>query len=630
MMNPKHTIRRNNILIYRRRWPQGVQAVAGGQFFQRSLATGDARLAEKRIHEWRLPFHFDEAVEAFRHALGTESQEADAVSVASAIKAVISKFKPALREAEASLTHSILPLERVAYEKTVRARAIEIFKTLTFKSTAQSEAYLDDFIANPEAVRAAARRTHLAQRLLKPDLLKPSGIDAAIAMQLLHDAKLETKAESDAHKAASNIVERGINAIAKLFLSRLNGDHSAVVDDIYFKDYMQEEANTPSTQPAEDKKSARTLSWLIDQYRKQKIDKWPISTLKDFDYTMNLLKEYFGVNRSLIEIEPNDCLEFRDIIRALPANHSKKREFAGLTMMEVSKKAFDLGVNGRKPQTLKKQMGEVHRLFKYAEDFRFIDVSPARRIAQDIYDEVDSRDKRLPLTDNDIFVIMASDAIQDVIGSGLQIDWLNVEAGTAAKFWLLLILITTGMRLGEACQLHLTDICLADDGTYYFSLMPSGSTSSDDQKPELLNAQKRFKSKASRRQVPISADLIGFGLLDYIRIQQARGATLMQEHFKKNKYEKYDSASKWIIRHFEKIGISTNKASAHGLRHSMKDRLEAQGVSFKSLCDFQGWSRNSTVARNYGGRTPIGQLANEVSELISVPKPTASSKDISA
>jgi integrase len=291
-------------------------------------------------------------------------------------------------------------------------------------------------------------------------------------------------------------------------------------------------------------------------------------------------------------------------------------------MMEASKKALDHGMEGRKPQTLKKQMGEVHRLFKFAEDFRYIDVSPARRIAQDINDEVDSRDKRLPLTDDDIFIIMGSDAVQDVIGSGLQINWLNIEADIAAKFWLLLILITTGMRLGEACQLHISDVCQSDDGTYYFSLMPSETTSSND--------QKRFKSKASRRQVPISADLIGFGLLDYIRIQQARGATLLQEHFKKNKYEKYDSASKWIIRHFEKIGVSTNKASAHGLRHSMKDRLEAQGVSFKSLCDFQGWSRNSTVARNYGGRTPIGRLANEVSELISVPKPAASSKDISA
>ena len=67
-----------------------------------------------------------------------------------------------------------------------------------------------------------------------------------------------------------------------------------------------------------------------------------------------------------------------------------------------------------------------------------------------------------------------------------------------------------GARLNEICQLQVADI-QQEDGIWFFNLMDDG------------DSNKRFKSDAAIRKVPIHDELLRLGLLDFHALQMQRG-----------------------------------------------------------------------------------------------------------
>ncbi len=610
MKNPQHTIRRSNNIVYRRRLPSDVVSPASGQFFQVSLKTGDARQALRRINDWNLPKQFQDQVDMLR-GLSTSGNNKAAdgrqlATSAEAMDAVKASFAPVFRDLENNLIENNVSLDHPLVRKGLSSdrypEATAILGPLKslYEDSQRRQTFLE-------------QNAQLLDDLSCPDLLVASDSDLALASIILAKAGLDIQPGSAAHMAAAKVAGRGRYQVERLYFARQRSDYNVKLSDPLFTDFVAPSEAAPKPKAADSNAhSISRLDQLIAEYRAKKQPGWPQGTLDDFDYTMKLATGFFGATCPLDKITVRTCLEFRALLAQLPANHGKKKLFQTLSLHDAAALARKMGIAGRAPQTLKKQLGELCRLFEHAERFNYIGASPARGLAEDIVDEVDARDKREALPDSDIQKILQSDVITGVARHGLPVDWSRISFKAANEYWLLMILITTGMRLSEACQLHVGDVKISADDVVYFSLMPEPSAKGID--------QKRFKTKISRRMVPVSPDLINLGLLDWQKHQQQQGVRLLLGHFMPNNKGKNDAASKFIKRLFASLNLSVANASAHHLRHTMKDRLQNTGVDHKTLCDYGGWSINSNVVHRYGNRSTVSQLVDKLSGANMLPR----------
>lgn len=83
------------------------------------------------------------------------------------------------------------------------------------------------------------------------------------------------------------------------------------------------------------------------------------------------------------------------------------------------------------------------------------------------------------------------------------------KAGGAAAYWVPLLGLFTGARVGELCQLRVADIEEAEDGAFLHITEEA--------------ADARVKTEAGLRSVPIHSELIRLGFLDYVRARRSAG-----------------------------------------------------------------------------------------------------------
>lgn len=139
---------------------------------------------------------------------------------------------------------------------------------------------------------------------------------------------------------------------------------------------------------------------------------------------------------------------------------------------------------------------------------------------------------------------------------------------SAERFWIPLVLLFTGARLDEICQLHADDVKQKP--------IPHILTENlEDEDPALA---KKLKSISSHRTIPIHADLIELGFLDYAKAIRAKGHLHL---FPDLRHEKGRDRGSYLSRVFMKTfrdygakhpttGLNTLSLRTHSLRHSFR------------------------------------------------------------
>ena len=152
-------------------------------------------------------------------------------------------------------------------------------------------------------------------------------------------------------------------------------------------------------------------------------------------------------------------------------------------------------------------------------------------------------------------------------------------------FWLMHLMIDTGLRVNECCGLQAADVYL------------------EDQYPHLQvhrNPFRRLKTKSSRRYVP----LVGASLEAAIASKEATKSTWLFYRYidKENHNTKAVSASNAINKHIKSI-LGENAPTSHSFRHSMQTRLREVACPEHLRIELGGWSR--TVSESYGSTADL-------------------------
>lgn len=350
--------------------------------------------------------------------------------------------------------------------------------------------------------------------------------------------------------------------IFRIELERLKGNYSNDYD-LFLKKVLDKSQKAQSTIQKGEK-----LSSIIDKFIDEKTiaNSWTEKTLQENKTIYNIFLQLVG-DRPITEIDREILLDFRNKLVKLPSNLSKKREYRGKSLKEI------LSMEIKETETLSlttvnKYLTRISSLFNWALKNKYISVNYAEGLT--FPKKTSSHEERSPYSKADLERI---------------IENLEYDEKRPERFWIPLIVMYSGLRLNEACQLYVDDI-IKEEGIYCFDI--------NDKK------DKKLKSKASKRKVPIHPVLIELGFIDYWKKLKAQDKTRLWENLKKGRDGYGHHFGRWF-QTFNRNKITKDpKKVFHSFRHNVANELKQLETRETIIAAILGHSDDSTTTGRYG------------------------------
>jgi integrase len=178
-------------------------------------------------------------------------------------------------------------------------------------------------------------------------------------------------------------------------------------------------------------------------------------------------------------------------------------------------------------------------------------------------------------------------------------------AGNASRYWIALLGLYAGLRIGEAAQLRARDFKVLDG--IWCVVVTSSKLNKKGQRVDAGPAQ-RVKTFAGRRMLPLHPDLIRLGLLDYVaeRTQIESGWMFDLPWYPKSGFGHYPTRD--FPRLTKGVAVYQPKRKVfHSFRSTISPALEGKGLEGTLIDRFLGHSVRTIRARFYNknseGRT---------------------------
>lgn len=299
---------------------------------------------------------------------------------------------------------------------------------------------------------------------------------------------------------------------------------------------------------------------------------------------LSLLIELLGSDRDCRTIGKPLAREVVQKLQRLPKNMRKSPAFRDKTLSEILN--MDHG-NGMHVSTINEYIGVYSMFFGWSVEQGLSDNNPFSGL--ELPAPKKSRGEgRKPFTDDQLRIIEHT----------LLTDLGGVKTPLSHK-WASLIAMYTGARAGEVCQLHRSDI-YESEGIVCININDDGD-------------EKRVKTDASVRVVPVHSRLLELGLLDFI---QTRTGRLFPDY----KYSVKNGLSRNLSRWFNerllvKLELKEPDVVLHSLRHTMDTKLNHADVPASKIKAIIGHTDDSmTTGVYFASGYKLSQLKAAIEE----------------
>lgn len=340
---------------------------------------------------------------------------------------------------------------------------------------------------------------------------------------------------------------------------------------------------------------AKTVSDLCDAYKVAKWDEWGRSSRKAIGPVLRVLRETIG-SREVGSIDREAARSVFEAVKVLPVNLGKRKEFAGLTVPQAIEKAQELDLPTINPNTINRgYMVQIAAVFNWAVDEDWAVKNPF--VGLSVADPVDDKDRREPFTMPQVKSLFSS------------APWAIRQPDTADKpgrYWVPLIALYSGMRLGEIAGLRVIDVEELE-GIPAFRVRPHDG--------------RGLKNKESRRNVPVHSALIAMGLLSFVKHRQVNGKPdelLFPDGKANSRGQGGAKLGEWFSALLRSREIVGTKLGMHSFRHNFEDRLRAVGLHGRPEGQALGGRKIAGSEANYGSDYPI-DLLRDALEKVSYP-----------
>lgn len=315
-------------------------------------------------------------------------------------------------------------------------------------------------------------------------------------------------------------------------------------------------------------------------------------TALEYEAAVNDFIDYAG-DVPVSTIDPDMLYDYRDEAAKLPS--TMPRADRALPFRARVEKHGD-GQPKCSPATLKKRVGALQALLTYGFQQRWIAANTGIGIKIVGYSK--SRKNRRSFEDHELALLFGCPLFVD------PSSWTSVSRiSDVTIFWLFLIAATTGARLEEVGQVALADVRRDGDIVYLdisdYVLLEDGS-------------EKTVKTDESKRLVPIHANLIALGFLDYCDTLAELGQTQLFPDLKENKVGKRTKeASQRINRVVDRYVSIDKRLVFYSLRHAFKAKGNDANLTGRTLDQICGHAPVSAGDR-YGLEPRVRTLYREL------------------
>lgn len=387
---------------------------------------------------------------------------------------------------------------------------------------------------------------------------------------------------------AELICKAAIDGLANM-LARVDGAESTFVASPF--------VHSVKTRKDAKARPGETISDLFERFAQQRYaeGRKRTDTIEQDRKVISQFAEFIGSDRSVRSILPAEVRDWRDTLATTPPNFGKMTKYAGLSLREVSEKAKAGSDRFLSPTTINKYLSTVSPFFGWCVVNGHSDRNPCDGL---FYDLAKGKNPRPPFSVAQINAILASPLF-----TGFAVDGKEHEAGSKKaddwRFWIPLICLFTGARIGEIAQLHKEDV-KQEHGVWFIHIRD------DEAKGQ------RTKSGVSR-PAPVHSILQRIGFLEFFERQRAKlgGTGPLFPELKPNARGHIGAAPSRFWRNYLKaIGIKEGRdgLGAHSFRHTLADQLRladylddeievALGHNQKTVTSGYGALKQGTVSR---------------------------------
>ncbi len=228
--------------------------------------------------------------------------------------------------------------------------------------------------------------------------------------------------------------------------------------------------------------------------------------------------------------------------------------------------------NCNTPKTARDRLNAINSLLKYAaERLDWIPKQPWRGLNI----KAPTTNKRRPWTADELQAFFTAPLFTHYSLPDLA------NGGKDAAYWIPLLGLYTGARLGELCQLRTEDIKTLED-IPVMVLTDEG----DDQS---------IKSTAGHRSIPIHSELMRLGFLDYVNTIRATGSDSLWPAMKKRKGKPSDFFGRWFKKARTAQGLDGERPDFHCLRHTVRTLMRRERVSEETQDKVTGHATKGSI-----------------------------------
>lgn len=342
---------------------------------------------------------------------------------------------------------------------------------------------------------------------------------------------------------------------------------------------------SPLTAPSPERRTGLLASVVRDDWIAEKAKStWVAKTKHEHSVWSQHFLDLVG-DRPIGSYGKADGRTFKLALQKLPPNWVKHPALRDLSFREASEKAAELGLPSMSDTNINKIIGFVAAFWNWAaENYDEVTGNPFERLKIKV--RGNARDERDPFSAEQLTAIFKAPIYTGCVSERHWAKPGNLVLRDSGRYWVPLISLFSGARMGEIIQLRVEDVS-RDGGVLHFSLVDEG----EDQ---------RLKTSTSRRRIPIHPTLLELGLEKLVDQRRKEGAVRLFPDLPMGEDGYYSSPfSKYFGRFLKASGAEAAKTSFHSFRHSFEDACRNVDVPFEVMNALQGHGE-SGMAKRYG------------------------------
>ena len=392
--------------------------------------------------------------------------------------------------------------------------------------------------------------------------------------------------DSDGYVRLCELLNLALHEASKTHLARLSGDIEADTDSKLIKRVREHEHNDTTT--------GDTIRESFALYSARRLREGKrLDSVEQDRILVDQFAGFIGTGRNLRSVTREDVRDFRNTLERLPRAYRNRNAYKHLDMRAAAGKAAQAGEKGLSVATINKNLSQLSPFFAWAVKDGYADINPVDGLFLNSDREPNHRP---PFT-----VAQLNAMFTSPLFAGFERDGREHRPGECRtrdwRFWIPLLCLCTGSRIGEVAQLRLAD-CRKENGRRFFYLREDEET------------DQRTKSRKTR-VVPMHPVLAAIGFETFYQRESEAADDEDRQLFPTLSPNSRGligaTPSKFWRAYLRKIGIKdgADGLGAHSFRHTMADEFRLAGFMDHQFGPLILGHNKGTVTGKYG-RLPQG------------------------